>query len=431
MSNGTHRTAATAVALMLMALAAPATAGTWGATRTLEGPFAVSSPPESPRVVMNAGGEALLAWNATGRVRFAEKPASGRWTRSATVPGGATGAGPVAAALSRGGLAAIAWTTVATRYTPSKLLVSWRVPGGRFGAAVEVAPGIGVWQIQIGTACDGSVTLLWVGAQGVTTARQDGTGDSGACDGVPVTTPWGAPQPLSAAQVGATLPDLALNDAGAALAAWQEGSRILAALRPAAGDWGPAQVISVPTAFQTWNAKAALDAQGRPAVGFLDGTRLFVVRGEADGVWSTPVLVSGSQSVAYPALGGNAAGDLVAAWQALDAGNAGSIWYSGGGVDGTWSAPARLSGVAEDAAWPSVAVAADGGLALVAWVDQSTNVARAAVDAGAGWTRGTLGPGWWGGTVPVAAGAGAGMAGWAVPAPGNPNAATLVARPWR
>jgi hypothetical protein len=430
-----HRRIPMKITLGLLALALTASAaqaGTWGATRRLEGPFAVSSPPEAPRVVMNRQGQGLLAWNATGRVRYADKQPGQLWSRSATVPGGGTGAGPVAAAMGPNGLAAIAWTTVATRYEPSKLLVSLRKPGGGFGAATEVAPGTGVWQLEVGAACDGSVTLLWADAQGVVSARKDGSGDAGACDGAPAPSSWSAPQMLSAAQVGARLPSLAVSDAGAVLAAWQQGNSILAARRPAGGVWGQAQVVSEPTPFQTWNAKAVLDGQDRAAVGFLDGNRMFVARADTAGAWQPPVPVSGGQPTVYdPALGSNAAGDLVAAWQVRDASNFGSIWHSSSTADGAWSAPTRLSGAAEDAVWPSIAVAADGSVALVAWVDQNTNKARAAVRSAGAWTRGTLGAGWWGGTVPVAAGAGTGLAGWAVPAPGNPNSATLVARTWQ
>lgn len=419
------------VALIGSALGLPALAGTWAAPKTLEGPFAVSSPPESPQVVMNAGGDALLAWNATGRVSYADKPAAGRWSRSATVPGGLTGAGPVAVALGRGGVAAIAWTTVATRYVPSKMLVSWRSPGGRFGPADEVAPGTGVWTLKLGVACDGSVTLLWLDALGVQTSTRAGTPGSGACDGLPGPGPWAPPQALSDAQVGAALPDLAVNDAGAAVAAWQQGTSAVAALRPAGGDWGAAQVVSSPTAAAVWNARPVIDAQGRPAVGYLDGNTLAVVRGDAAGAWGAPVPVSGAQRVFYPALATTASGQLLAAWQVLDASNLGAVWQAEGAVDGGWTSPSRLSAPAEDAAWPSVAVAEDGSVAVAAWVDQTSNTARAAVRTGGAWTRSTLGAGWWGGTVPVAAGGGLAMATWAVPAAGNPNSATLVARPWR
>ena len=68
---------------------------------------------------------------------------------------------------------------------------------------------------------------------------------------------------------------------------------------------------------------------------------------------------------------------------------------------------------------------------VVGWVDDATNSARAAVRAGAAWGRSTLGAGWWGGTVPVAAGGGAAVAGFAQPNAGNPNSVKLLARTWQ
>lgn len=409
-----------------------AQAGTWGATHTLEGPAAVSSPPQPPLVAMNAAGHALAAWNLSGAVRYAEQPPGGRWSVSRTVPGGGTGAGPVAVALGRSGVAVIAWTTVATRYVPSALRVALRVPGAAFSRGVDVAPGGGVWTLRAGVACDGSVTLLWQDAQGVRSQRLAGTPGGGACDGRPGPGPWSAPETLSAGQPDATLPDLAVNDDGAAIAAWQAGTAALAALRPAgATTWAPAQRISSATSAAVWNTRPVIDATGRPAVAYLDGTRMMVVRGDAIGQWAVPVQVSGNQRVSYPALAGSASGELVAAWQVLGDGNAGSIWSSGAPAAGAWTPPQRLSAVSDDAAWPTVALAPDGSAAFVAWVDQAALGARAATREAGQWQRQTLGPGWWGSTVPVAAGVASGLAAWARPDAGNPNAAVLVARSWR
>lgn len=410
--------------------AVPASAGTWGVTRTLEGPFGVSSPPEAPQLAMNSAGQALVAWNATGLVRYAQKLPGAPWSRSATAPGGGAGAGAVAVALGGSQVGAIAWTTVATRYVPSKLLVSLRAPGGAFGAAVEVAPGTGVWTLKLGVDCSGSVTLLWQDAQAMKPRRLDGVPGTGICTGRPGAGPWSSPETLSNAQTAGGLPDLVVNDAGAVLAVWQQATAIVAALRPAAGAWGPAQVISAPTVLATWNPKPVLAADGRPAVGYLDGERMFVVQGDTVGTWGTPVLVSGTQRAYYPALAGNAQGDLLAAWQVLDASNMGSVWHSIGSAAG-WASPVRLSSPAEAAGWPSAAWSADGTLALVGWVDDSTLKARVAVGTTAGWTRSTIGGGWWGGTVPVAAGAGVGLAGWTLPEPGNPNSARILGRAWQ
>lgn len=430
----TRLTTTLATTLAALVLAAPATAGTWGATRTLDGPAAVSSPPEPPLVAMNAGGHAIAAWNLSGGVRYAEQAPQARWKPSRSVPGGATAAGPLAVALGRGGVAAIAWTTVATRYVPSALRVSLRAPGGSFSVGTDVGPGTGIWWLRASAACDGSVTLLWLDAAGVRTMRLPGMPGSGTCDGRPGPGPWSAPETLSAGVPGAALPDLAANDDGAAVASWQAGNAAYAALRPAgAVSWLPAQQVSAPAAGAVWNTRPVIDAAGRPAVAFLDGDRLQVARADADGRWGDPVLVSGTQHVAYPALACTAAGDLLAAWQALDAAQTGAIWRaeSAAAPGAGWTAPARVSAPAEDATWPSAAIAPDGGAAFVTWVDQAAGNARAAVRGGGAWTRQTLGPGWWGSTVPVAAGDGSGVAGWARTEGGNPNAAVLVARTWR
>lgn len=425
----------TAAATLLAALSAQA--GTWGATRTLAGPFGVSSPPEAPHVTMNANGHALLAWNATGPVMYADRPAGAAWKASAMVPGAGNGAGPVAVALGRNEVAAIAWVTVATRYVPAQLLVSLRLPGGTFGTAVQVAPGTAVWDLRLGVDCSGTVTLVWNDGQGVKAAQRDGSGATpGACDGLPGTAAWSAPQMLSASQVGASLPDLAVNDAGAALAVWQEAqggspTAALAALRTAGGAWQPAQAVSTPGALSTWNPKPVLDAAGNAAVGYLDDLRMAVARRPAGGNWAAPEIVSGNQKVYYPALAVNERGDLLAAWQALDANNTGSVWQSTAPVGAAWGAAQRLSAGAESAQWPSAAWAGDGSVAVVGWVDNNSNSAKASLLSAGRWTRSTLGAGWWGGTVPVAAGSAGAVAGWAVPATGNPNSARLVARSWQ
>jgi hypothetical protein len=425
-----------AAASLLAGLSAQA--GTWGTTRTLQGPFGAASPPDAPHVTMNANGHALLAWNASGPVMYADRPAGAAWQPSAVVPGGSTGAGPVAVALGRNEAAAIAWVTVATRYVPAQLLVALRLPGGTFGSAVQVASGTSVWDMRLGIDCTGTVTLVWNDSLGIQAAQRDGGGATpGACDGLPGNAAWSAPQRLSASQVGAALPDLALNDAGAALAVWQEGpggapTAVLAALRPAGEVWQAPATISTSGARSTWNPKPALDAAGNAAVGYLDDLRMAVARRPAGGGWTAPDIVSGSQNVYYPALAVNERGDLLAAWQALDANNVGSVWQRTARAGAAWSATQRLSAASESAQWPSAAWAGDGSVAVVGWVDDNTNSAKASLLATTGrWVRSTLGAGWWGGTVPVAAGRGGAVAGWAVPTPGNPNSARLVARSWQ
>ncbi|MDH4053152.1 MAG: hypothetical protein OEU93_16395 [Rubrivivax sp.] len=426
------------VALTTAALVAalPAQAGTWSATRTLERPFAASSVPSPPLAAVNGNGHALLAWNATGTVRYAERVKGGAWQRPGPVPGGSTGAGPVALAIGNNEVAAIAYTTAPTRYTPSKLMVSLRAAGGSFGDAVEPVPGVVAGELRLGVACDGSVTLLWSDANGVWISSHVGTGGTGACDGQPGVGPWSPPRLLSQGRSGTALPDLAVNDAGAALAVWQEGaagnpSAIGAAVREAGADWAPAQTISAATGRATWNPKPGLDAAGNAGVGFLDGNTMVVVTRPAAGAWGTPVPVSGTQAAYYPAFAVSAQGDMLASWLALDLSNIGSIWSVTAAGGGPWTAPVRLSARSESADWPTAAYAGDGSVALVGWTDNATNTVRASVLAIGGWSRRRLGTGYWGGQVPVAAGGGAAVAVWATTSGGNPNAGLLVARSWQ
>jgi hypothetical protein len=426
-----------AAAAMCLAGSVSAQAGNWTTTRTLEGPFGTASIPDPPLVAMNAGGRALLAWNATGIVRFAERDKGGAWLPRGNVPGGGSGAGTVAIAIGRSGAAAVAYTTAATRYTPSKLMVSLRSASGPFGIAAEPAPGVVAGDIKLAVSCDGSVTLLWSATSALWTSTLSGTGRTpGACDGQPGSGPWSAPLQLANAHVGASQPELVANDDGAALAVWQEGaagnpSAIVAAYRPAGGAWEASHTASAPAAQATWNPKPALDAMGHAAIGYLEGQGMVVVTRDAGGGWSAPSLVSGSQIAFYPGLAMSAAGDRLVAWLTLDAqGGAGAVWVRVAPAGGDWSAPRRLSGIGEDAYLPNVAFADDGSVGIVGWTDNAANTARASVYSAGSWTRRPLGTGYWSGGVRVAAGAGTAVAGWALPNLANPNSAKLVARAW-
>jgi hypothetical protein len=424
--------------LLAASLSLPAAAGTWGATRTLQGPFAVSSLPAAPLVAMNGAGSALLAWNATGNVRYAERPAGAAWQASRPVPGASTGAGPVAVAIGNNDAAAIAFTTVATRYVPSKLMLTLRAPGAAaFGAAIEPVPGASAGDIRLGVACDGSVTLLWQDAVGIHATALPGTGaTAGACNGQPGSGPWTQPELLSGAGVGAGLADLVVNDAGAALAVWQQGApgaptSIGAAVRPAGAAWLAEETVSAPTGLPTWNPKPGIDAAGNVAVGYLDGLHMVVARRPVAGAWAAPVLVSGTQNAYYPALAMSASGDVLAAWLALDASNIGSVWQRQSPAGAAWGTATRLSAAAESADWPSAALSGDGSVAVVGWTDNNSNSARASVRTAGAWQRKNLGSGYWSGSVPVAAGWAAAVAGWTAPTAGNPNSARLVARSWQ
>lgn len=409
-------------------------AGPWAATHIVQGTFAASSPPEAPLVAMNAVGNAVYVWNATGIVRTADRLPTGEWTASTAVPGGQTGAGPVAVAIGRGGLAAVAWTTVATRYVPSKLLLSLRPSGGSFTPPVEIDPGTVAGALKLGIDCAGSVTVLWSTLIGLYSSVLPGaSAPTGGCNGAPGPGAWTEAVQVSTAYVGAELPELVVNDAGDALAVWQEGApgnptSIVAAYRSAGAAWQAPVTVSAPTARATWNPKPGLDALGNAAVGYLDGSSMAVVGRPAAGPWQTPVTISDAQQVQYPALAVNDAGDVVAAWLSIDATSGTTAVWQRQWHAGAWGVASRLSGRNDTPDLPNVAASGDGSLAVVTWTDNTAQVARASVLEGGVWTRQSLGQAYWGGMVSVAAGGGKASAGWARAVGGNPNAAQLVGR---
>ena len=425
--TSTRRTVvATLAALVLaVALAPSASAAPWRTPRLLEGPFAVSSIPDAPLVVENSLGHALAAWSAASGARYADKAPGKNWSHAKTVPGGQKSAGSIAVALGDNDFAAIAYLTVATEITPSKLMVSTRQPNAAFSKPATVTSTHLAWDLHAAVAPDGSVTVAWSEGGAIKAAHLDA--GTGAWDLATLSTPG----------IAAWLPDLVGNERGDVMAAWQEGAgyqpvAIHAAQRAAgAVSWAAAERVSPVNGHSTWNAKPGLSATGESAVGWLDGNTMVVARKPANGGWQAPEPLSGGQSVYYPALAMDAFGNLVAAWQTLDTGNAGSIWSSRAAVGSGWSAATRLSTAAEDAAWPTVATARAGGLAVVSWTNNSNNTVRASTTTGGAWKASNLGTGYWSGVVPVAAGGGEAVAGWASPHNFNPNAADLMADVWR
>ena len=420
---------------LLGLLNAPALAGTWDTPHLLAGPLAVSSLPEPPLVAMNRHGHALMAWASTGNVRFADKAAGAAWRPSRNLTG-AQSNGVLALALGPNEVAAVAFATVATRYEPSRMKLALRLPKGGFSVPVEPVPGVQPGSLQLGVACDGSITLLWTDATAVWASRLAGTPGPGRCDGLPGPGPWSPAVRLSTGPAGtASLAALATNEAGAALAVWQEGpaglpSAIVAAQQGPEGQWQAAQTISAGSGEPTWNPKPGLDQNGQAAVGYLDGNRMMVTQKPADGAWSVPENLSGAETVYYPALAMGGQGQLLAAWLSYDVNNIGTVSARLRPAGSGWAPAQRLSRPAENAAWPSAALDDRGSLAVVGWTDDQRNTVQAAVSRGKGWQRSLLDSGYWNGLVPVAAGGGRAAAGWTRPAPGNPNSASLLGSTW-
>lgn len=406
--------------------AAQSTAGwTWTGVEILEPVMLSSSPPEAPFVACDAAGHAVSVWNSPAKgIVFAERCPSGTWSAANPIVPGAVGAWPHVA-IGSSGVVAATWAIPAQQYVPPKLAVTVRQLAGSFPGPVIWTTASNVSDPRVGVALDGSVTLIW--------------GEGGRIKSATMTPAglWSAPAFLSPSGVTAWLPELAVNEAGAAIAAWQEapiggsGPGVISAacrVAPSSSPWGAAQAVSSGTGQQTWNPKPGIDAAGNVALGYIDGNAMMLARKPNLGNWSAPVRVSlANDTVYYPALAMDAAGNVLAAWQKLDASNYGRISKRLVPATGPWGTVTQLSNGTQDASWPRASIARDGSVWAVTWGDNNTFATEVAIgDASGASTVHSIGSVWWNTEVPVAAGAGAVSAVWPAPT-NNPNVTRMVA----
>jgi hypothetical protein len=427
LSLGTRRALPflTVAGALLLASAASTLVGTWTGVQILEPSMLSSGPPEIPVVASDAGGHAVAVWTspAMGAV-FSERYPGGSWSAELTLPNALEGFSPQVA-IGAGGVVAATWVTAGTEFVPPKLMVSVRPAGGVFPAPTQLVSGAYIFDSRIGVCAAGSVTVAWSQAGRVRSAMRTPAGQ------------WSPVIPLSPANVDARLPDLAVNDAGAGVVAWQETPQggsgpgaIGAAYRPAPArsPFGLAQVLSSGSGQQTWNPDALIDAAGNAAVGYLDGNALLLAKKPFASRWGLPQAFSPASDRVYSsALAMDAHGNVLGAWQALDTSNYGTVSMRILPAWGSLGAVQVLSSPSEDASYPMATIAGDGSIGSVTWTDNNTFAAQAALGGLRGaWSVDTIGTCWWNTQIPVAAGSGAVSAVWPAPT-ANPNVTRMVA----
>ncbi len=400
--------------------------GIWTGVQVLEPTMVSSGPPETPVVACDPAGYVVAAWTSPsmGAV-FAERAPLGAWSTAGPIhPSSVAGFAPQIA-IGASGVVAATWIVPGQQFVPSTFVASVRPVGGAFSAPVTLVAGSYVFDSKVAVIDNGSVTVAWTLGGIVQTMTRNPEGV------------WTPVITLSAGNVGAGLVDLAANGAGAALVVWQQTpaggtgpTAIGASYRPAPARsrFGAAQTISSGTGLATWNPKAGITAAGDVAVGYLDGHAMMVARKPAAGAWSAPQQVSPPSDAAYyPALAIDEDGNVLAAWQALNASNRGRISKRVLAAVGAFGPVTQLSTNDQDASWPIASVASDGSVATVTWGDNDTFAAHAAVGPLRGaWTVFTIGSVWWNTSVPIAAGSSAVTAVWPAPT-ANPNVTRMVA----
>jgi hypothetical protein len=339
--------------------------GEWSAPVVISDPGGEEEPANA-HIALDTAGNALAVWSSFGSgfvIRTAARPAGGEWSDPEDLSA-ASGQTPQLAMNAAGDAVAVWSGFNGTDY------VTWaatRPAGGDWSAPADLSiAGEGDWwppQVAIDAA--GNAVAVW--------ERQLPGGNVIRAAILPAGgTAWSAPEDISAAGDNAQEPEVAVNAAGTAVAAWRvNGTGIQAAVRPTGGGWSatPEQVSVL--GQSAWKPVVAIDSNGTAfALWEAPGTSGQVLRASVrapGGGWSAPKEVSAEEQgfISYQ-LEANTRAGVVAAWTR----NLGLSTYGvqaavrppGGG----WAEPDDLSTEGENAGLPDLAFDAEGD-AIAIW----------------------------------------------------------------
>ena len=346
-------------------------------------------------VAVNANGLAIAAWDqftyaaGGGATIGAAVQSAGRWSAPFTISGATGYSMSPSVAVGAEGTAAVSWTyqdPVATTPSPQqKIQVAVKRPSdpGWTTFTLDQGPVGGVavvLMVPVGVDRYGNVTAAWTLWDGVRHVVKAATLIAGE-------TSWRPSTMLSGSDDGLYI-DLAVHPDGYAAVAYSLspytsyaiGTSVKVSSTALNGSWSAPTVVSetMPSSVgYVTSPRIALHGAGLATVVYF-GNGIRTVRQLADGNWTPPVTVilasySGS-SYMSPDIAVDDSGNAVVAASIFDATvgvDRASVWVVRGTPDGKWTAQQRLTdpAVAVDAYSPRVAVAADGTLAMVGWID--------------------------------------------------------------
>jgi PKD repeat protein len=282
-------------------------------------------------------------------------------------------------AMNAGGDAVVAWQR--SSGTDLFAQASLRDAGTNFSSPVPLGPAglsaLGTPQAAIDGA--GNAIVVWQQPDGFTlnTIVQAAVRPAGGSFGAPVT--------LSATGSVSVHPQIAMNAAGDAIVAWEHLANqevvIQAAVRPAGGSFAAPVDVSA-AGPQGEPPGVALDSAGTATVVWTQtsaaGATAQSATRPAGGAFAAPVDLSATGQVSSPQVATNGAGETVAVWERVDT-NTRFVQAAIRPAGGAFSAPADLSIFGGDAIAPQVAIDADGN-AVAVWArfDGTTRVVQIA-----------------------------------------------------
>src|SRR4051812_6611289 len=269
-------------------------------------PEIVSSPNSSnstPRLAVDAHGDAAAAWRRGKSGQTADRPAGGAWVQNQ-----AFGNDSVAGALSVGiDGQGHAISLVAINNGSQQPI--WSVVS--YGAANLTPDSAGGADPDIAVNDRGDTVAAWTGFDGI------GAIVNGSFRGYGKS--WTANQTLNTGPGGShVMADVAIDEKGDAVVVWERNDRIAASFRPAGGSWSAEHLLS--PGKKSGDAHVALDAQGHATVVWVSASSygynvIAGAEGSAAGGWGPAHEIAFDGPSSAPSLSVSPGGSAVLAWQ--------------------------------------------------------------------------------------------------------------------
>jgi hypothetical protein len=339
------------------AWAAPA----WLAPVDLSAPRANAS---SPDVAMNPAGDVIAVWRRAGIVQAAVRPAGGAFSEHVDLTAVGEDAYGPQVAIAQSGEAIVVWEKIANNDSRIVRAVV-RPAGGSFSAPVDLSgAGENGSDPQVAMDQAGDAVAVWQSSSNTGVTVQAAVRSAGGS--------FSAPVDLSV-EGRVFFPQVAIDEAGDAVAVWEiindTGVIVQAAVRPAGGSFSAPVNVSA-AGPNLYRPQIAIDQAGDAVAVWVDRSgENEIVRAAvrpAGGVFSAPVDVSATgENASEPHVAIDPAGDAAVVW--LGSRDTNSIVRAAvRPADGVFSAPVDVSATGQNAAVPRVAVDQTGD-AVVAW----------------------------------------------------------------
>ncbi len=252
--------------------------------------------------------------------------------------------------------------------------VATRLVGGSFAIQTLSATGQTIFDPAIAAGTNGDAIAVW--------QRSDGTHDriDAAIRGSSGTFAQGVH--ISDSTVDASLPQVAVDGSGNAVAVWQQANRIEAAVRPAGGAFGTPVPISA-AGQNAGEPQIAMDSQGNATAVWdrSDGTKTIAQASTRPAGGTFPAADSLSltgQNALIPQVAVNPAGDVFVVWKRSDGTNT-RIQQAVKHAGGSFGPATEISAAGKNADLPYVAADHQGNAAAIfVRSDGSNNLATVA-----------------------------------------------------